>query len=186
MLGKILITGAFSTGKTTLVNHVASACRAQGIPIRVVADTARASPLPLNRQQTLFTSLWLFGSQVAAESLAASEAPCRAVLCDRGIPDIVSHTPLIHWYGEGEGNPLALVTMARAWARTYDRVLWARPDPAWDIAPDGVRVVDRSYQNELDSVMPKVFDFLGLTAEELPQDPAERLTVTMGLLRSMS
>src|SRR5438046_1871174 len=87
---KVVVTGAYSTGKTTLVDVLAGALARDGISREVLPDISRRCPMPLNTSQTDDTTLWLIGSQVSGE-VAAAATGAEVILCDRGIPDILSH-----------------------------------------------------------------------------------------------
>jgi predicted ATPase len=182
---KILITGAFSTGKTTLVSEVRVESARQGLEIATVGDVARSCPLPLNREQTLLSSLWLLGTQVANESLTQSKQPSIAVICDRGVPDIVSHTVEVAPCTSSQHYLSIFVSMAKSWAQTYDRILWARPDPAFGIESDGLRIVDSSYRRALDLRMPAVFQSLGVHSQELPPNLEDRVEMMLQLITSV-
>ena len=151
---KILITGAFSTGKTSLVNRLASSSQLKEhfSKALVRSDPARVSPLPLHREQTLEASLWLAAKIIGDESvITQQEADDRALMvCDRGFPDILSHTPF------EDSDPLrvesvALKEMARVWSTTYELTFLSEIDHEISVDVDGFRLDDADYRQDLQS-----------------------------------
>ncbi len=65
----MVITGAFSTGKTSLVDSLADALTGLGLTVARVPDVARNCPVPLNTGQTDDASLWLLMSKRCGETL---------------------------------------------------------------------------------------------------------------------
>ena len=180
---KILITGAYCTGKSTLISTLAAQMEAAGFRSRVVGDVARTCPLPLNREQTVGASAWLIGEQIRAEA-EASSGEADVVLCDRGIPDILSHTarypastPSDQLYAD------VCLQIGMAWSRTYDLVFWSRIDESRSIMPDGLRVVDEIYRRDLERSLEEVLKMLSLKSLVLPNNDVERVSFTVRSLR---
>ena len=145
---KVIVTGAYSTGKTTLVGDLAAAVVQDGWTCEVLADLSRRCPLPLNTDQTDDTTLWLIGSQVAAE-IEASARGVDVVLCDRGVPDILAHH-LEVLSRRAEQRVELLRPFLDRWMATYDLMLFSRVDETIPIEADGLRSTEATYRTLLD------------------------------------
>ena len=69
---KIAFIGTHGVGKTTLCYELAGALKRQGIPVDIVKEVARLSPLPINRQTSLDAQIWILMTQVAEEIRSAA------------------------------------------------------------------------------------------------------------------
>ena len=174
---KVLLSGSFSTGKTTTLTLLRDELKRQQVRVAVTIDPARHCPLPLDLRQGAHTARWLLGDLVRQESELVAQAGSEVVLCDGGPPDIVAHTP---------GHPdhdAAMLGIARSWQPTYDLVFWARPDAGRPIADDELRVLDEDYRRRIDSALPTAFDLLGVAVHELPHHGPDRVDL---MLRKLS
>ena len=167
---KVVVTGAYSTGKTTLVCDLALAIGRAGFSCEVLQDISRSCPLPLNVDQTDDTTLWLIGSQVAAEIAAMSGSP-DVILCDRGIPDILAHH-LDVLTRRSEERVELLRPFLLQWLDTYDLLLLSRVNEAVPIEADGLRNTSPAYRTLLDGYAAMVTQGLGAAAELPFGEPA--------------
>ncbi|MBE1502741.1 hypothetical protein H4696_009841 [Amycolatopsis lexingtonensis] len=176
---KVLLSGSFSTGKTSTLSLLHEALEHRGVPSVVRLEPARHCPLSLDLHQDVDTARWLMGDLIREESELVSRPGLRVVLCDGGPPDILVHTP-------GHPDPEAtLLGLARSWQPTYDFVFWARPDIAQPIAADDVRVVDEGYRQRIDTALPAAFDTLSVTSHQLPHRGTDRVAVILKQLGVM-
>jgi GTPase SAR1 family protein len=83
---KIGIIGPKEVGKTTLANLLNGHLKSLGASCDLVHESARYSPLPLNKSSTVDTGYWLLGSQIAAETLV--HATRQFTICDRTVLDV--------------------------------------------------------------------------------------------------
>lgn len=170
---KIGIMGAQCTGKTELAAKLGQVYS----PAVVVLDEGvRECPYPINRGMTLKSQRWLLARQIAMEHYA--EASRAVVVCDRTVLDPVVYAMWMldvtndrQWV---EFLNIAL-PFALDWYRSYDTVVWCRPDgrPPVD---DGVRDVDPEFQAEVDGVFARVvtgFDLKCVSPEDI--DSVRRL-----------
>lgn len=179
---KVVVSGAFSTGKSTTVDMVHDALTQAGYSLEVLPDVARQSPLPVNREQTAEGSAWLIGEQIRAESVAVAKRP-EVVLCDRGVLDIGSHNRMIEPASRRESLVLkAVEDIVTAWSATYDIVFVTRIDERLLPLADGVRDTDPLYQQALDRALCEICDELRLDLVELPHDSAQRTEQIRALL----
>jgi predicted ATPase len=171
---KVLICGAFSTGKTTLVAAMRAAIsQERWSSIDVIADVSRSCPLPLNKGQKSAATVWLLGRQLQREAECSVDEEA-LVLCDRGIPDLLSH----YYWAVRHANAVKEIefcAFATKWIETYDRIFLSRVNPDVLIEPDSLRVEDEIYRKELDQI---IFDLLRDSNVEfhiLPHDERERI-----------
>lgn len=175
---KILVAGAFATGKTTLAKRLLTVLAQEGIAGALVSDVARRSPFALNRDQTPIATAWMIGEQIRSESKAmVGRRPL--VVCDRGMPDFISHTIVLDMATAGDRILTeSLIELARAWGRSYDAVFWAKMDPGRAIDPaGGLRIVDKVYQGQLERAIENSFALLKMNPIVLPQETDERVRV---------
>lgn len=145
---KVIVTGAFSTGKSTLVAGLREALTTRGIKVAQIPDVARNCPVPLNTEQTDDASIWLLLTQISRE-IAAAVGPEQVMLCDRGVPDVLAH------YEEVRGRSLEgrlplLDPFLASWLQTYDVILFSRVDNSVPIEADGLRSEDPAFRAQLD------------------------------------
>ncbi|HQV04701.1 MULTISPECIES: AAA family ATPase [unclassified Novosphingobium] len=169
---KAIVTGAYSTGKSTLIRALGTELRKDGLTIVELPDLARSCPFPLNEAQTHSASLWLLTTQISRE-IEASRGTETIMLCDRGVPDILAH------YGEHvqyEDDPwfTSVSPLSERWISTYDVVLFSQVDENIPIAVDGLRSEDPSYRRLLGARATEVLSTRA-DAVVLAHDPAERV-----------
>ena len=82
---KIGIVGSKSVGKTTLANLLVGYLRSTGVDADLVDEVAKRSPLPLNNETSIETSLWILGNQISSEMVLSNKA---VVVCDRTAIDV--------------------------------------------------------------------------------------------------
>ena len=168
----VVVTGAFSTGKTTLIEALDLALRTRQFRVTLVPDVARSCPFPLNQQQTDAASIWLTTTQISRE-LSASAASPEIILCDRGIPDILAHQEDLLSSGRGAGlEPMR--PFLEKWCGTYDIVLATAVDENLPPLVDGLRVTDSGYRAHLNQCSDLVLGRMGIEAR-LPNEPAARV-----------
>jgi nicotinamide riboside kinase len=146
---KILITGAYSTGKSTLIAEVAKLLEANGLSALVLSDSSREISFPLNRDQGHDTTLWLLSWQISKERLSKSLGEAyKVVICDRGIPDILAHNLEAGSRGQGLKSDLA-VEAAMNWCLSYDLSFLSTIDEQIPVKEDGVRVADADFRHQM-------------------------------------
>lgn len=176
MTTKVVVTGAYSTGKTILVGTLAAALADYGISCTVLSDVSRQCPMPLNTAQTGDGTLWLVGNQVSAE-IEACAAGSDVVLCDRGVPDILAHH-LEVLSRRPESRVELLRPFLEDWLSTYDLLLLSRVDEAIPILADGLRNPDAAYRTLLDGYAVDVVSGLARTVT-LPFGDGVRLETSL-------
>lgn len=181
---KVIVTGAFSTGKTSLVASLADALISSGLTVATVPDAARNCPVPLNSDQTDAASLWLLTTQISRE-IAAALGPEQVLVCDRGVPDVLAHSLEVQGR-DGAGKFKLLDRFLDSWLETYDLILFSRVDEAVPILPDGLRAEDAAYRTMLDGYAARVLSGRE-RVRELPFGEARRLDYAREMVtRSLS
>jgi nicotinamide riboside kinase len=169
---KVIITGAFSTGKTSLVASLADALISSGLTVARVPDVSRGCPVPLNRDQTDDASLWLLTTQISRE-IAASLGQEAVMLCDRGVPDVLAHHLEVQARND-DGKIRLLAPFLDNWLETYDLIFFSRLDEEIPIVPDGLRIEDAAYRTMLDGFAAEILSGRK-QVYELPFGEAQRL-----------
>ncbi|WP_221091067.1 AAA family ATPase [Deinococcus aquaedulcis] len=178
-MAKILITGTFSAGKTTLFNDLIKELNLSGTKYTYLSDTARECPFPLNSSQTIDTSNWLFGKQVERESLVTNSFGDGLIICDRGTPDIAGHTMSLNLTGS---KYEVIIACLSEWTKTYDLIFFAERNKHIAIRADGVREIN----TELQALVEKhITEFLASfpNTVRLPQETSDRKQTILQHLR---
>lgn len=117
---KIGIIGPHNVGKTTLANLLNGHLKARGAHADLVPEAARNCPLPLKNQTSIESAYWLFGAQVAAESLVY--ATRQFAVCDRTVIDMYPfavHTAQTLLPGSEQTEALAALEALSALIQAY-------------------------------------------------------------------
>jgi len=156
---KVSVSGTLSTGKTEFVKALAEALTKRGLCVAVVAEAARQCPFPLDRDETLPAALWLAARIVTNELDACARRPQPdVVVCDRSVIDTCAYMELVCARHPDPDNLRQLVeAMGRSWSSTYAIAFLSLRDPREPIAPDGVRPIDREFQQSIEDAIIGVF-----------------------------
>lgn len=177
---KVLVTGAYSTGKSMLVSALSGALCDDGLSVEVLSDVARDCPIALNCEQTEEATLWLLSTQIARE-IEAAQRQCDIILCDRGIPDIRAHFQDVATRAKSHFVS-RMAPFLDAWMAQYDLILLSRVDPTCPVEADGLRVADPLYRASLD-----VYAAEGLqgydNVQELPYGFEKRVDYALDAIR---
>ena len=84
---KIGIIGTKNVGKTTLATQLTEALAHKGFRATIVREVAQDCPLPINKDTTIESGYWLFGTQIAREAISECDSPI--VICDRTVLDVI-------------------------------------------------------------------------------------------------
>ena len=180
---KVLISGAYATGKTTLCRRVCDEMSVSGISWRLVSEVPRQCPFLLNRDQTMLASAWLLGEQIRQES-EQMVGGHEVVVCDRGVPDILSHTTILRAASASDSRLKdVIIRMSQQWINSYDVIFVTTIDSAIPIEADGIRVPDLEYQVCLQESIFDVFQLSTVTPIVLPQDTEERVVTVIEHVR---
>ena len=148
MISKIAFIGTHGVGKTTLCYGLAARLKARDVSLEIVGEVARRCPLPINRDTTLDSQLWILHSQIAEEILAASRHDL--VICDRSVLD--NYVYLMIAIGRQE----PLESLIEHWLSTYDLLVHV---PVTDQPrPDGMRSIEPGFQQAVEDRLLREID----------------------------
>lgn len=170
---KIGIMGAQGTGKTTLAKclwkKLGGEKHVWGAP-RLIKETARECPHPVNRDMTVASQQWIMAKQMAKEADLSVfvDKPGFHIICDRTVLDPVVYAfymadKMFSEYCTTPQNGFlkaamafgAFVTaafpLALYWLLSYDHIYWCRPNGRLP-ENDGFRDVDRDFQMAVDNI----------------------------------
>jgi nicotinamide riboside kinase len=165
---KVLVNGAFSTGKTALVRGTADSINAdRPMSASVTDEVARRSPFPLNLSQSFTATLWLLTSQISTE--IACEKLQDVLVVDRGVPDIIAHY-LDICERETCTDLLVdqMIPFLKSWCATYDVIITTMVDQDVGVESDGLRIVDHVYRNRMAELNRKSLEMLGVRSFVIP------------------
>lgn len=159
---KIAFIGSHGVGKTTLCYGLAARLKERDLPVEVVHEVARRSPLPINEETSVAAQSWILHMQIAEELVAQVRYP--VVVCDRSVLD--NYVYLLLAAGPQE-VPEGMVS---AWIRSYD--LLVHVPIVEQPSPDGIRSANPSFQRAVEDRLDRELAERGLAALRL--DPAGR------------
>jgi nicotinamide riboside kinase len=137
---KIAFIGSHGVGKTTLCYGLAARLKRRDVPLEIVHEVARRSPLPINRETTVPAQRWILLTQIAEEIVAAERYP--VVLCDRSVLDNYVYLLL------AGGEDPVVGPLVESWLASYD--LLVRVPVLGTLSADGVRAADPAFQRAVD------------------------------------
>lgn len=177
---KVLVTGAYSTGKSTLVESLASNFR-ERCSVAVVPDIARQCPFKLNRAQDEKGTLWLLTRQISNELEFSINCP-DVLLCDRGIPDILAHLEEARTRGAAGVYPGLLKPFLIEWCRTYKLVFVSKIDSRLPTVRDAIRIPDQEFRAQMEAFSNAVLAEFTPQARTLALSSCKRLAESLELI----
>ena len=132
---KITVSGAHSTGKSTFLSEIAKRIQSKGFRYLLVSDLAIRCPLPILREHTVESTLWIVATGIAEEIAATYKS--NIVFVDRPVLDAWAYLMAI--FPERSDAKLTpqfktLENVIRNWLPTYTliyRNCSAMSDPLW-------------------------------------------------------
>ena len=137
---KIAFVGSHGVGKTTLCFDLAAQLKRRGVNVDMVKEVARASPLPVNRNTSRESQLWILTTQLAEEIKASAHSD--VVVCDRAALDNYAYFFLAC------GRDQAVEKFVEMWMKTYDLLI--RVPVLAAVQEDGFRDTDAVFVREID------------------------------------
>lgn len=142
---KIAVIGTHGVGKTTLAMGTAAIAKKSGSNVKLISETARDCPFPLNKNFTKESALWIYHRQMQRELEATKNYP--TVICDRSVIDSFM-------YAEAMGLNKSLdmcssFLAAREWMKTYDKLIYVQIGSK-EPSHDGVRDLDLEFQKKVE------------------------------------
>jgi len=160
---KIAICGTHGVGKSTLAYQLAAAYKTQGLNCKVINETARSCPFPLNHGMTIEAAMWIAHSHINKE-LEAQARLYQVVVSDRSSIDSLmyaSHFGLhSHPYYPG------MHQLAERWLNHYYQVVFVRPDPDYSATEDGIRDTGHAFRASVDQQFETFFNHTSVDLKE--------------------
>lgn len=142
---KIAIVGTHGTGKSTLSYLLAAEYKKRGKNVKIVQETARNCPYPVNELMSQEAALWIYYEQSKKELEATHKF--EIVICDRSSLDSLIYAKYFKVnYNIIETEKIALNHL-KTW---YDDVFFVRPDGP--LKGDGFRSESHSFQDGIDDI----------------------------------
>ena len=162
---KLAFIGTHGVGKTTLCYDLAALLKRQDVPVDIVKEVARLSPLPINQKTTLEAQLWILTSQVAEEIRSAAHH--RVVVCDRSVLDNYAYMA----FACGRQRPIE--RFVDWWMKSYDLLFKVplQPGPA---SEDGVRDTDEFFMRGIDQLVSQLLQEKKIPFQDLPSGERPR------------
>ncbi len=148
---KIALIGTHSTGKTTIIKHLAEALTNHGIKTTVLPEFARLCPFPIDESTTLDAQAWIQNQQILEEQ--KHHDPKGVLICDRATLDNFAY---MHRAVGDKHDISEYEKRAAEHMKTYDAVFKTQKLnlPAED---DGVRPVEsvtyESFRQHIDELI---------------------------------
>jgi nicotinamide riboside kinase len=177
---RISVSGAFSTGKSTLIDAAARRLREVGHKPAVIAEVARgvlAAGYLLDREATIESYLFYVRQQLAADR-ACSDAGL--LLSDRTLIDLLAYVVV----NDDPAIPREFVDLlaeiVRYETEFYD--LYCYLPVEFAPAADGEREVDPAYQQVVSRRLRELIDEFGVSVVELRGTVTERVETLLEVI----
>ncbi len=164
---KIAISGAHSTGKTTFINGVSKLLNNKNIDLKIVGDLAINCPLPILKQHTIESTLWIASEGIIKE--IESEHKARVILVDRPILDCWAYFNVV-CKGKYEGTDPKLKTltqMIKNWLPTYDLIYQTVINEDIPIEDNKGRDLNPKYRSQIGNELIEASKLFGIKPKEL-------------------
>lgn len=150
---KIAYSGSHGTGKTTEVFQACSNMKMKGKNVGIVSEIARESPLPINRGAPIESQLWIVTKQIEAEIRIGTVYP--TIVCDRTVVDCCAYCFFIDRKLFDATYPLC-----KFFINTYDLIYFKLIKNNDYLISDGVRDMDKQYQQDVEDKMLEIYKSL--------------------------
>ena len=149
---KIAFSGTHGTGKTTAVFEKAKELKLKypNKKVGVLSENVINCPLPINRETTLQSQLWMFADQLKKEIELSLKFD--VLVCDRSLFDYVAYT----WRIDEEAGK-TLFQLSLKLVDTYDVIYFKRLKNNDFAFEDGLRDTDEEFRRQIDKLLEKIF-----------------------------
>ncbi|MGI2047910.1 AAA family ATPase [Shewanella sp. 08P_2] len=179
---KILVTGVFASGKTSLISLLKSKLENDGKKVAIFSEVARDCPFNLNLKQNTLSTSWLIMRQIKNEIALIDENYDFAIF-DRGIPDIIAHTRYtLNSSMEDKWLYDEMEMLGKVSLNNFHHVFLSKRSDMFRIEVDGMRVDDITYQKSLEEIHINYLDKQRVKFVTLAESNSDRLKQIMPLL----
>ncbi|MDR1366820.1 MAG: ATP-binding protein [Puniceicoccales bacterium] len=147
---RYLITGTHGCGKSTLSHRICSELKKSGYNAIVLSETARESPFPINRGQTVDSTLYIALKQAVKELEAIAHGYQHLVL-DRGVLDSFVYSEATRGEKISEIE-LGLLEAFKIWTGIYDDIIFVKSEGNNMLQADGVRDTDMKFAQKIEEL----------------------------------
>lgn len=165
---KIAVSGSHSTGKTTYLRMLHDYLLHQQVSVKIIANDATACPLPIKRNQTFLSTMWLIANCIKNEVEAHNG--CDVLLVDRPVIDAWGYYKTSTMFRLNSDEELVGMGIVASWMKTYDHVLTSRIDNSYKKEYDSE---DMEYQKSVESNILSTYTLLNLHPFTMAADHRE-------------
>ena len=181
---KIAVSGAHSTGKTTFLNGLKKSIQSLGFQCSMVSDLASRCPLPILREHTIESTLWIVSTGIAEEIEAAYKA--NIVLVDRSLLDAWAYLMAI--FSEPPEAKLSpkfktLESTICNWLPTYTIIYQTQIDTTLPIQDNKGRDLDPDYRIKIERQMNLAFQNFNVQSRILSRDTSHEMELLTNYVR---
>ncbi|MDR2812866.1 MAG: ATP-binding protein [Puniceicoccales bacterium] len=151
---RYLITGTHGCGKSTLSHRICSELKKSGYNAIVLSETARESPFPINRGQTVDSTLYIALKQAVKELEAIAHGYQHLVL-DRGVLDSFVYSEATRREEISEVE-VGLREAFRLWTSGYDDIIFVKSEGNDTLQADGVRDTDMEFAQKIEDLFERL------------------------------
>lgn len=165
---KLAVSGAHSTGKSTFLGKVKRILVGQGIEVAGVSNLAVECPLPILRDHTPESTLWIVASGIAQEIAASKDA--EVVLVDRPVLDAWAYLKTATRWSQFDLRSPQIRTLKGAiapWLEQYDYWYQTQLEESAPIGTGKDRDVDPEYRRHVAAQMIEAVHEFGCDPREL-------------------
>jgi len=181
---KILITGVFSSGKTSLIHLINQKLKLLDKEVIIYSEVARECPFDLNLNQNNISTSWLVMRQIENE-INGSSQDCQFCIYDRGLPDIISHAGYVLKNCEDDLIFYDMLkNLGKASLSQFDYIFIARRSDNFPIETDGLRINDTDFQKNLEQRHIEYLNEVGLRFIVLPEKNEDRVNEVLSKIIS--
>ncbi|MBS3162581.1 ATP-binding protein [Candidatus Woesearchaeota archaeon] len=161
---KIAIIGTHGTFKTTLVYFLAGVLKAKGKSVGIIREMATACPYFKDGRGNVLAQNWITLNQVQLER--EYEEIYDYVICDRSVVDNYIYA-MQAYQKENQPLPGWIEPFVLHHTKSYD-FLFKTPISPLGLVNDGVRSVDRKWQQEIEDQLTQYLEEKKIKHIELP------------------
>ena len=147
---KVAFIGTQGAGKTTACYELATNLKKLGVHVKILIESAEVCPLPINKDMSLDSQLWMIANQVKQELEAKHRFKGKVIICDRSAID----AEIYAMYGKIP-LPNCLSRCLRLWLETYD-LLFYMDSSGGHLDDNGIRSTDKEFQREIEKLFEAV------------------------------